>query len=111
MDKKGNFKKGAVEILSLHILLQRDCYGYEITQLINEYSDGIIKVPEGTLYPALYKLEENGYISEEKRLVGKRLTRVYYHLEEKGKQYLDELLEEYYLTHKGIQLILDNNIK
>ena len=111
MDSKGNFKKGSVEILALHILLSGDCYGYELSQLINEYSDGIIKIPEGTLYPALYRMEEQGFITEEKRQIGKRLTRVYYHIESKGKKYLHDLLDEYHLTHKGIKMILSQSIK
>ena len=37
---------------------------------------------EGALYPILYKLSDKGYVSDYKRLAGKRLTRVYYHLEQ-----------------------------
>ncbi len=41
------------------------------------------------MYPVLYKFEDLGYISSEKKLVGKRMTRIYYHLEPSGKAYLE----------------------
>lgn len=45
-------------MLALKILSEKDCYGYELCQLMNERSNGIIVVPEGSLYPALYKLAD-----------------------------------------------------
>ncbi len=50
-------------------------------------------------------LEREGKISEYSKLVGKKRTRVYYHLEPKGKEYLNELLESYQNTTAGINNI------
>lgn len=58
MDRRDNFKKGSIEMLALKILSEKDCYGYELCQLMNERFNGIIVVPEGSLYPALYKLAD-----------------------------------------------------
>lgn len=58
MTIKDTFKKGYVELLILKLLSDADLYGYEMTQLIVERGDGYIKVPEGSLYPTLYKLED-----------------------------------------------------
>lgn len=93
-------------MLILSILSSQDCYGYQLSLLIKEYSGEKISLPEGSLYPALYRLTDEGYISDEKRQIGKRLTRVYYHIEPEGKKYLNKLLEEYYSLHDGIQSIL-----
>lgn len=106
MTTKNSFKKGSMELLILSLLNKEDHYGYEITQSIEKLSNGIIKVTEGALYPTLYKLSEKGYITDQKRLVGKRLTRVYYHIEPKGIAYFKELLHDYYEVHEGIQNIL-----
>jgi Predicted transcriptional regulators len=104
---KYNFKKGSVEMLLLHILKEEgDCYGYQLSQMISSLSDGILLIPEGSLYPALYKLLDNDYISEEKRLVGKRLTRVYYHIKPSGEDRLNQLVQEYYDANNAIQKIL-----
>ena len=93
MPRKNNFFK--LEMLFLKILEEKDCYGYVITHLLSERTHGKISVKEGTMYPILYKFEELGYITSEKRLVGKRMTRVYYHLESSGKKYLDNIYMEY----------------
>ncbi len=107
MDKKSNFRRGSVELLVLHLLNQRDYYGYELTQIMKTQSDGVMDIPVGSLYPALYKLIDNGYISDYKKQIGKRLTRVYYHLEPAGKERLDLILQDYYSTNRAIQSILN----
>ena len=108
MSAKNNFKKGSVEMLLLHVLKSKgDCYGYEICQLIKEKSDGILSFPEGSMYPALYKLIDNQCISDYKKQVGKRMIRVYYHIEPKGEERLAELTQEYYETNQSIQKVLN----
>lgn len=103
---KNNFKKGSVEMLILQILLEEDCYGYDIAQRIKERSEGAITVLEGSMYPILYRLEESGFIKQYEKLVGKRRTRVYYHLEEAGKAHLQSLVEDYTEIRNGIDKIL-----
>ncbi len=104
---KPNFIRGSVELLVLYLLSQKDYYGYELSQLMDSLSDGVIKIPIGSLYPALYKLIEYGFISDHKEQVGKRMTRVYYHLEQPGFQRMHILITEYTKVHKAISSILD----
>lgn len=99
-----NFFK--LEMLLLKIIDQQDCYGYQITQLISQLSNKKIEIKEGTMYPVLYRLMDNGYISDKKVLVGKRLTRVYYHIEPEGKKYLQDLYEDYLQTIDNINNIM-----
>jgi len=108
MRAQNNFKKGAVEMLLLHILNAKgDCYGYQLSQLIKEKSNGYLIIPEGSMYPALYKMIEKQYISDYKKLIGKRLVRVYYHIEPQGQLRLSELKEDYFETIKSITQILN----
>ena len=110
MRAHNNFKKGAVEMLLLHILNSKgDCYGYQLSQLIRQTSDDYLIIPEGSLYPALYKLIEKGYISDYKNQIGKRLTRVYYHIETAGRNRLTELVEDYLATTESIKKILNHD--
>ena len=103
---KSNFKKGSVEMLLLHLLkTEGDCYGYQLSQLINQRSNGVLVIPEGSMYPTLYKLIDNNYITDYKKVVGKRMTRVYYHLEESGKERLNELVDDYKEVDDAIQKI------
>lgn len=99
-----NFFK--LEMLLLKIISQQDCYGYQISQLISQLSNNKIEIKEGTMYPVLYRLMDNGYISDRKVLVGKRLTRVYYHIEPEGKKHLEELYKEYLHTIDNINNIM-----
>jgi len=100
-----NFFK--LEMLILKLLTIEDCYGYQITQLLSELSHNKINIKEGTLYPILYKLIDNKYISDQKVLVGKRLCRVYYHIEPEGEEYLKKLYDEYMQTLDSIDYIMN----
>lgn len=103
---RSNFKMGTVEMIILFLLEKKDLYGYEITSLVDKLSDGNIGITESTLYPTLYKLLGNRLISDKEVQVGKRRTRVYYHLEDAGKERLDALLAEYNKNTTGICKIL-----
>lgn len=95
-----------LEMLILKVLKDGDCYGYQFAQSIKELSNGRINIAEGTLYSILYKLLEQGFISDYKELVGKRKSRVYYHLEPAGKEHLLQLMKDYYKMVDAIQHIL-----
>ena len=45
MNNKSNFRRGSVELLILHLLSQQDYYGYEISTLIREQTDGYLNIP------------------------------------------------------------------
>ena len=53
-------KKGVLEMLVLDLLCKRNAYGYELLTLLKEYSGGQFALKEGTLYPILYRLEDEG---------------------------------------------------
>lgn len=94
-------------MLVLYLLTKEDLYGYQITQTFAEKSNGVYTMLEGSLYPILYRLSDAGYISEYAKLVGKRRTRKYYHIEESGKKYFKEIMAEYTQVTDSIDKILD----
>lgn len=103
MSKKNIYFK--FEMLILSILQHKDCYGYELTQIIKRLSDNVIDIKEGVLYPNLYKLLQAGYISSYDEMVNRKV-RVYYHLEDKGKIYLKHIMNEYLLWEEKIDQII-----
>lgn len=107
MEKKSNFRRGSVELMILHLLSQRDFYGYELTQSMKKLSKGYLNIPVGSLYPSLYKLIEEGFISDYKKQAGRRLIRVYYHIEDIGLERLKLLVDDYFATHKAVKHVLD----
>ncbi len=101
-----NFQRGVASLVLLGLLKQSDMYGYQLVQEMERQSFGALSMQEGALYPVLYKLEDEAYISSKKVLVGKRMTRVYYHLEPKGIAYLDQLRDDYQTVVQGVLKIV-----
>lgn len=105
---KNLFYTSITDLLILSILENHDSYMYEMVKAITEFSGGLLNVSQNTIYTAAYKLENEGKISEYSKLVGRKRTRVYYRLEEKGKQYLDDIMQNYRTTTVGIENILNS---
>lgn len=56
-------KKGVLEMLVLRLLSEHPSYGYELIQRLRKQSGGLLDLKEGTLYPILYRLEDDGCIT------------------------------------------------
>ena len=82
-------------------------YGYQLAQELESRSGGRYSLQESSMYPILYRMMDKGLISDKQVLVGKRRTRVYYHLEDKGREYLAQIRMEYLMLCKGILQILE----
>lgn len=111
MGVSDSLKKGTVELLILKLLQDRDMYGYEITQELQTRSNGYFVLQEGSLYPTLYRMLERKLISDRQELVGRRRTRVYYHLEEEGRKKYELIKAEYLALNKGIMTIIGDDQK
>ena len=108
MGTKNNFFSGITEILILAILNDHDSYAYEIVKYIKEFSDGCLAISQNTIYAVTYKLENEGKISQYSKLVGKRRSMVYYHLEPEGKEYYTQLLNNFGGAYTGVEKILSS---
>ena len=108
MASKNFFIYGITELLILSILNKGDTYVYEITKSITNYSNDLLSISQNTIYTATYKLEEDGLITEYSKLVGKKRTRIYYHLEPEGKEYLGKILTNYLNVTNGVKNILES---
>jgi PadR family transcriptional regulator, regulatory protein PadR len=76
--------KGTLSAIILKLLAENDrMYGYQITQMVKLLSDDKILLKEGSLYPALHKLKDDGLIEVETENIGKRV-RHYYSLTTEG---------------------------
>jgi len=101
-----SFRRGVMSLVILALLKREDMYGYQLVQETSRSSGGRISTQEGSLYPVLYRLLDQGLISDRKVQVGKRMTRVYYHLEPAGEARLLELIREYKETTQGVFQII-----
>ena len=87
--------KGSTSLIMLQLLNERDMYGYELVKELEKRSDNGFSVKEGTLYPALHKLEKQEYIDCYWREQEKGPARKYYRITEAGKEVLTEKTREW----------------
>lgn len=103
---QNNYRKGCASLVILSLLRREDMYGYQLVQETAKSSGGRLTTQEGSLYPVLYRLVEQGYISDRRVLSGQRMTRVYYHLEPAGLEHLNKLIEDYTNVTEGVFQII-----
>lgn len=103
-----HFRKDLSMLCILALLEQNgEMYGYEIVKAMGERSEGMFDLPEGTIYPVLYRLEEQGLVKQRAARVGKRMNRYYYSLTDVGRDFYFELRTEYETVRNGVALILN----
>lgn len=96
--------KGTLEGCVLAVLRQEERYGYEISQKLERYGFG--RIPEGTVYPLLLRLEKRGSITASFRASPEGPQRKYYALTDLGQKELEEFFYHYEeLTQAVDQLI------
>lgn len=99
-----NFK-GTLPTLILEALAHRESHGYRIAQQIKERSEGVLDFKEGTLYPALHKLENDGLV-ESYEGVEKGRPRRYYRITRAGRGALAKDRAEWRQISRAVTSIL-----
>ena len=101
-------KKGVLDMLVLKLLESEPKYGYQIIQEMKEKSKEIFLLKDGTLYPVLYRLEDDGLVvSRWSEAKGKQAARKYYEITADGKQALDEIKAVWKHISDGIETIME----
>ena len=88
-------RRGVIKMCVLALLSKKEMYGYEISKALSLYGNGALFVKEGTLYPLLRRLEDDGHIVGEWRLVSGKARR-YYRITKRGVEVLG-LMREFWL--------------
>ncbi|MGD0369033.1 MAG: PadR family transcriptional regulator [Acidobacteriaceae bacterium] len=83
-------KKGSAELLILSLIEHRPRHGYEISKLIEQRSEGVLKFNVASFYPLLYRLEKRGFISGRWVEKAGQRRRRYYQLTAQGRTVLKE---------------------
>ena len=103
--------KGNTDTLLLALLQDEPMYGYQIVKEVNLRSSGYFAFKEGTLYPALHRLERAGLIEGRwedtpPHLYKRGVRRRYYLITSKGRQALDERLREWQRFSRAMDSIM-----
>ncbi len=89
MAQRRELIKGSFDSLILCLLDQQPMYGYQIIKELDHKSEGYFRFKEGTLYPALHRLEQAGLIEGKWQMLPNGRQRRYYHITEKGLHSLE----------------------
>lgn len=104
MDKK--YMAPGTSMLLLGLLSQQDMYGYQIIRELEQQSQEVFCLKEGTLYPLLHSLEQQGAISSELRTAENGRERKYYRITSSGKTMLKQKLEEWNTYQNAVNQVL-----
>ena len=97
--------KGSTETLILSLLVEKPMYGYQIVKEIDQRSSGYFRLKEGTLYPALHRLERDEVVEGVWENSPNGQSRRYYHLTEPGREKLKSMLLEWDLFARAVNLV------
>lgn len=102
-----NDLQGSLDLLILKTLSQtRELHGYGIVLHIQRASDELLAVEEGSLYPALHRMEQSGWIRSEWKLTETNRKAKYYRLTPAGQKELREARESFEQLVKGVRAVL-----
>jgi PadR family transcriptional regulator, regulatory protein PadR len=104
---KAALLQGTLDMLVLKALLPGARHGYDIARWIQATSDDILSVEEGSLYPALHRIERRGWITSEWGQSESNRRAKYYKLTRAGRVQLSREVEAWGTMVRGITLILD----
>jgi len=90
----GEALKGHLELLLLAVLADGPAHGYVVIESLRQRSEGVFDLPEGTIYPALHRLESQGLLGSRWSEDSARRKRIY-HLTPKGQQVLSNRQDEW----------------
>lgn len=97
---------GTLEMLILKTLARGPAHGYAITKSLQQGSEGVLQVDEGSLYPALQRLEVKGWVAAEWRISEKNRRARVYELTEDGREQLEREIERFDRMVRAITLVL-----
>lgn len=101
----GEALKGHLDLLLLAVLAERPAHGYAVIESLRERSNGLFDLPEGTIYPALHRLEGQGLLRSQWSGDTARRRRIY-QLTPKGQQALANRQTEWQKFSKAVDATL-----
>jgi PadR family transcriptional regulator, regulatory protein PadR len=105
--RKNDILQGTLVLLVLKTLASgRKMHGYAITSHIQRISDNLLRVEEGSLYPALHRMEQSGWIASEWSMTETNRRAKYYKLTAPGRRQLQQAEESFDQLVKGVRAVL-----
>src|SRR5712691_55331 len=106
MAAKSDLPQGTLDLLILNVVALGPVHGYAIAQRLQQVSRDIVQVPQGSLYPALHRLENRGLLAAEWRQTDTGREAKFYRLTRKGRAYLNAQTAGWRRLAEAVGLIL-----
>src|SRR5213082_869392 len=103
---KTDLPQGTLDLLILKVVAFGPVHGYAIAQRLEQVSRGVIQVPEGSLYPALHRLENRGLMAADWKQTETGREAKFYRLTRKGRKQLETEAASWQRLIDAIALIL-----
>lgn len=107
----GEILQGTLDMLILRTLLMGSAHGHTIAQVIEHTSENALEIEQGSLYPALHRLEDRGWLSSEWGVSENNRKAKFYRLTAKGRKELSAATDRWHRMARAIGLILGNSIE
>lgn len=107
MARKCDLLQGTLDMLVLRVLRRGELHGWGITQKLEQLSKHALQVDEGSLYPALYRMEDKGWIEAEWKMTEKSRRAKYYTLTRAGRRQLESEQEDWNRMTAIIAQVMD----
>ncbi len=98
--------KGNTETLLLALMEMEPMYGYQIVKEVEQRSSGYFALKEGTLYPALHRLERDNLLEGWWQDTPNGVRRRYYHITDKGRKALEDRLHEWQRFSRAMNSVM-----
>ena len=106
MSKPTDLVQGTLDLLVLKIIALEPMHGWAIAQRISQMSNNVLQVGQGSLYPALHKLEQQGWIEADWRDTENNRRAKYYTLTREGRRALKQEAAQWERLSAAISLIV-----
>jgi PadR family transcriptional regulator PadR len=107
MPKPSDLLQGTLDLLILKTLVREPLHGWAIAKRIQALSDDVLSVQQGSLYPALHRLENQGWITAEWKSSEHGRDAKVYELTREGKKQLTRELESWNRLSSAVGLLLE----
>ena len=107
-DRGGEVIKGTLEMIVLEVLQQGSMHGWGITEIIERRSANLLSVNQGSLYPALYRLEAKGWIRSEWGASENNRRARFYELTRAGRKQLEAETESWRKLAAAVAQVLES---
>src|SRR5579871_1881570 len=106
MGDKSDLLQGTLDLLILKTIEAAPLHGYAIAQRINQVSRALLQVPQGSLYPALHRLENRDWLTSEWVATETGREAKVYRLTRKGRRALEQEIADWQRLSNGIAFVL-----